>query len=111
MNYRPPSTALLGVLCGLLLASVLPSPSSDLRSPSSGASPVIVATPNAPHPQARIRAVDFEAGTIRFDWLDANGQPVDTGNSLAQVTVTGSTVTPEQKAILAAGITAATANP
>ena len=73
--------------------------------------PIIVNTPSAPHPKARVRVVDFESGVIKFDWLNEQGQPVDSGNSLARITVTGDSITSEQRAILAAGITAATAAP
>jgi hypothetical protein len=72
---------------------------------------IIVQTPGAPHAQARVRVVDLAAGVIVFDWMDAQGQPVDSGNSLARITVTGDSITAEQRAILAAGITAATAAP
>ncbi len=72
---------------------------------------IVVDTPSAPHPKARIRSVDFTSGTILFDWLNADGTAADSGNSLARFTVTGTSITAEQKAILAGGITAATASP
>ena len=43
----------------------------------------IVSTPAAPHPQAQIIAVNLTTGTIRFNWLAADGQRVDSGNSVA----------------------------
>jgi hypothetical protein len=72
---------------------------------------IIVDTPSAPHPKARVRVIDLQSGTIHFTWLDASGNPVDSGNSIAPITVTGESITTEQRAILAAGITAATATP
>lgn len=47
-------------------------------------STVTIATPNAPHPKARVNSVDFASGVITFTWLDENEQPVDSGNSIAQ---------------------------
>jgi hypothetical protein len=72
---------------------------------------IVVDTPTAPHPKARIRVVDFEAGVVRFDWLNAQSVAVDSGDSIARFTVTGSSITAEQKQILAAAITQATAQP
>lgn len=48
---------------------------------------VVLALPEgAPFPQARVTAVDREAGTFTFAWLDAEGQPVDSGNSIGRCT-------------------------
>lgn len=42
-----------------------------------------ISTPTAPHPQAQIISVNLTTGTIRFNWLAADGQRVDSGNSVA----------------------------
>jgi hypothetical protein len=107
-TYR---TALLAVFVGGLCLSLGFALGQSHQADNPAPVPIIVATPSAPHPQARVLVVDLAAGVIVFDWLDAEGQPVDTGNSIARITVTGDSITPEQRAILAAGITAATAAP
>lgn len=48
---------------------------------------VIITTAGAPHPQALIQSVDLSSGAIAFAWLDAGGNPVDSGNSVAQLDV------------------------
>jgi hypothetical protein len=73
----------------------------------------ILATPAAPHPQFGVRklTLDFDTGTgvILGDWLDAAGQPVDSGNSVVPLTLSPAALTADQQATLAAAITAATA--
>lgn len=64
-----------------------------------------IATPTAPHPSAQILSVNLVTGTIRFNWLDAAGQPVDSGNSVAPFTPGADWPT---DADLATAITAAT---
>lgn len=50
-------------------------------------SPVVLTLDeSAPHPKVRVTAIDAEAGTFLFQWLDSAGQPVDTGNSVARFT-------------------------
>lgn len=46
----------------------------------------VLDTPTAPHPQAEITRVDALAGVATYRWLDANGAPVDSGNSIARFT-------------------------
>lgn len=101
-TYR--SALLCTFLAGLVTALAVSSAFSFQPSAfaDGGPAPIVVNTPSAPHPQARVRVIDLASGVITFDWLDANGQPVDTGNSQARITVTGDSITPEQKAILAA---------
>ncbi len=65
-----------------------------------------VSTPTAPHPNARVRSVNLELGIIRFDWLDSDSQPVDSGNSIAPFTPGADW--PDEADIVAA-ITASTA--
>ena len=73
----------------------------------------IISTPLAPHPQFGVRtlALDFAAGAgvITGDWLDADGDPVDSGNSIVHLTVSAEALTESQRATLAAAITASTA--
>lgn len=38
------------------------------------------------YPQARIDSVSPETGTVNFAWLDAGGNPVDSGGSVARFT-------------------------
>jgi len=65
-----------------LLALLVASP---LRADEDSA-PLVVATPGAAHPQARINHVDAAAGVVTFAWLDSDGAPVDSGNSIAHFT-------------------------
>jgi hypothetical protein len=46
--------------------------------------PLIVTLTGTVHPQARIDSVSAETGTAVFAWLDADGNPVDSGNSIAR---------------------------
>lgn len=76
-------------------------------------SPIVIATPAAPHPQFRLvrLELDLQAGTgvITGDWLDAQGQPVDTGNSIIRLEQLSATpLTETQQQLLAAAIAAAT---
>jgi hypothetical protein len=95
----------------LALASALVGFSLGTENAQSEPPAIIVDTPTAPHPKARIRSVDFEGGIVRFDWLNADGSAADSGDSIARFTVTGSSITSEQKQILATAITQATATP
>lgn len=77
------------------------------------ATPVIIATPAAPHPQFLLKSLtlDLQAGTgvLTGDWLDAQGQPVDSGNSVIHLTQLSATpLTETQQQLLAAAIAAAT---
>lgn len=45
-----------------------------------------LAVNGAPHPRARITSVDAAAGTFIFAWLNAKGQPVDSGGSIGRFT-------------------------
>lgn len=46
----------------------------------------ILTLTGTPHPQAEVTACDAEHGILTFRWLDANGQPVDSGGSVARFT-------------------------
>lgn len=46
--------------------------------------PRIVSLTGAPHPQARIDSLFPETGIVVFAWLDADGNPVDSGGSIAR---------------------------
>lgn len=75
--------------------------------------PIIIATPTAPHPQFRLvrLELDLQAGTgvLTGDWLDAQGQPVDSGNSIIRLQQLSATPLNEtQIQLLAAAIAAAT---
>lgn len=77
------------------------------------ATPVIIATPAAPHPQFLLKSLtlDLQAGTgvLTGDWLDAQGQPVDSGNSVIHLTqLSAAPLTETQQQLLAAAIAAAT---
>ena len=48
--------------------------------------PRIVPLTGAPHPQARIDAIDAATGICVFSWLDAAGSQVDSGGSIARFT-------------------------
>ena len=45
-----------------------------------------ITTPDAPHPEAEIQIVDYQSGAVKFRWLDDEGNPVDSGNSIAYFT-------------------------
>jgi hypothetical protein len=84
--------------------------SADDTQPSA---PIVIATPSAPHPQFRLvrLELDLQAGTgvISGDWLDAQGQPVDTGNSIIRLEqLSAAPLTESQQQLLAAAIAAAT---
>lgn len=84
--------------------------SADDPAPST---PIVIATPSAPHPQFRLvrLELDLQAGTgiLTGDWLDAEGQPVDSGNSIIRLEQLSSTPLAEsQQQLLAAAIAAAT---
>ena len=53
----------------------------------------ILSTPSAGHPQAEIINIDPANGVATYRWLDANGEPVDSGNSIARFTASVSVVT------------------
>lgn len=65
----------------------------------------IVDTPAAPHPKAQIQGVNLETGVIRFQWLDGDSNPVDSGNSRANFTPTADW---PSEADIAAAITTST---
>jgi hypothetical protein len=66
---------------------------------------IVVNTPDAPHPKAQIHTVNLDEGRVRFSWRDAGGNPVDSGNSLAQL---GAITSLPTEADLVAAITAST---
>ncbi|PAW75167.1 MAG: hypothetical protein B9S38_02455 [Verrucomicrobiia bacterium Tous-C4TDCM] len=43
--------------------------------------PKILDLTAAPHPKARVRHIDAAGGFLTFDWLNAAGEPVDSGGS------------------------------
>ncbi len=84
--------------------------SADDPQPSA---PIVIATPTAPHPQFRLvrLELDLQAGTgvLTGDWLDAQGQTVDTGSSIIRLEQLSATpLTESQQQLLAAAIAAAT---
>jgi hypothetical protein len=52
---------------------------------------VIITTPDAPHPKARVHSINLDAGSIAFSWLDEQDTPVDSGNSVAQLDTSAGT--------------------
>lgn len=48
--------------------------------------PVVLTVTGAPHPKVRIVAVDAEAGTFLFQWLNSDEEAVDSGNSIGRFT-------------------------
>lgn len=71
--------------------------------------PHVIATPGAVYPQARVDHVDAVGHTVCFQWLDAGGAPVDSGNSIAHYTTADDTQPPTD-AELQAAIEAAAPN-
>lgn len=48
--------------------------------------PRILSLTGTPHPQALVTGINPGTGILGFRWLDASGQPVDSGGSVARFT-------------------------
>lgn len=64
--------------------------------------PHVLATPAAAHPQVLVKSINPGELTVCFDWLDAEGQPVDSGNSIAPYTPADDTAPPLDSELIAA---------
>lgn len=85
-------------MIGLSLATAIVSfsPVTATAVAAQAPTPVIVDTPAAPHPKAQVLSIDYQGGVILFDWLNAQGQRVDSGDSIARFTPDGSILTAVQ---------------
>lgn len=48
--------------------------------------PRVIVTDGGAHGKALVQSVDPERGVVLFAWLDADGEPVDSGHSVARFT-------------------------
>lgn len=72
---------------------------------------MIVSTPSAHHPQAEVTLADPQTGVIGYRWLDVDGNPVDSGGSIAYATPTTPGEDGTYPDLTAEAIIAAIANP
>lgn len=72
---------------------------------------MIVSTPSAHHPQAEVTLADPQTGVIGYRWLDIDGNPVDSGGSIAYATPASPGEDGTYPDITADAILAAIANP
>lgn len=56
--------------------------------------PRILSVTGTVHPQAEVQSVSAATGVATFRWLDAAGNPVDSGGSIARFTVTANPPVP-----------------
>ncbi len=64
--------------------------------------PKVIEVAAAPFPKARVTSIDVEAGTFLFDWLDADEQRVDSGNSVGRFTPLDPAAYPDDDTLAAA---------